>query len=178
MDEKETQQTPVVKMDLIGKKRRTINQSLSYKFPTILPKKKIIGVQRVSKVVKGGRKMSFRVSIAAGNGYDRVAVGMGKSPYSLKAIEKGKIDATYYLNGVNFTITKEKSIAHDIVGHFRAAKVQLMARRAGTGVIAGRAVRSVLSVTGLKNISCKQIGSRNLLNNARAVVGALDMLLN
>jgi small subunit ribosomal protein S5 len=159
------------------KKLRSTDSYPSHKFATLLTKKRIISVQRVSKVVKGGRKMSFRASIAAGNGHDRVAVGMGKSPSTLKAIEKGKQDANYYPNGVQFDLTKDRSIAHDIVGRYRAAKIRLMQRRAGTGLIAGGAVRSVLSVTGIENISCKQFGSRNLLNNAKAVLKALDNLI-
>jgi small subunit ribosomal protein S5 len=159
------------------KKLRNTDSYPSHKFATLVPKKKIISVQRVSKVVKGGRKMSFRASIAAGNGHGRVAIGMGKSPSTLKAIEKGKQDANYYTNAIEFDLTKDKSIAHDIVGRYRAARVRLMTRRPGTGLIAGGAVRTVLSVTGLENISCKQFGSRNLLNNAKAVLKGLESLI-
>lgn len=135
---------------------------------------RVIQIRRVSKVVKGGKKLSFRAVVVIGNEKGQVGVGVGKAGDVIGAVRKGVADGKKQL--VDVSITKSSSITHITQGVAGGAKVIVRPAAPGTGVIAGGAVRTVLELVGLKNILAKQLGSNNPLNNARATVDALDGL--
>jgi small subunit ribosomal protein S5 len=135
---------------------------------------RVVQIRRVSKVVKGGKKLSFRAIVIVGNERGQVGVGVGKASDVIGAVKKGVADGKKQL--VDVPLTKANSIPHPIEGRGGAAKVMLRPAAPGTGVIAGGAVRIVLEMAGVKNVLAKQLGSDNPLNNARAAVNALDLL--
>lgn len=135
---------------------------------------RVVQIRRVSKVVKGGKKLSFRAIVIVGNERGQVGVGVGKASDVIGAVKKGVADGKKQL--VDVPLTKANSIPHPIEGRGGAAKVMLRPAAPGTGVIAGGAVRTVLEMAGVKNVLAKQLGSDNPLNNARAAVNALDLL--
>jgi small subunit ribosomal protein S5 len=133
-----------------------------------------IKISRVSKVTKGGKKLSFRAIVVIGDENGKVGVGVAKADDVVNAFKKAKTDARKNL--IKLPITKSLSIPHNVVGDFRACKVIMRPSIEGSGVIAGGAVRTVLEVAGVKNVIAKQLGSNNLLNNARAAICALENL--
>jgi small subunit ribosomal protein S5 len=135
---------------------------------------RVVQIRRVSKVVNGGKKLSFRAIVIVGNERGQVGVGVGKASDVIGAVKKGVADGKKQL--VDVPLTKANSIPHPIEGRGGAAKVMLRPAAPGTGVIAGGAVRIVLEMAGVKNVLAKQLGSDNPLNNARAAVNALDLL--
>lgn len=135
---------------------------------------KVIQIRRVSKVVKGGKKLSFRAIVVVGNEKGQVGVGVGKASDVIGAVKKGVADGKKHL--VDIPITKSNSIPHPVNGVGGGAKVIMRPAAPGTGVIAGGAVRTVLELVGVRNILAKQLGSNNPLNNARAAVDALSTL--
>lgn len=135
---------------------------------------RVIQIRRVSKVVKGGKKLSFRAIVVIGNDRGQVGVGVGKAGDVIGAVRKGVADAKKQL--VEIPITKGSSIPHRANGVAGGAKVLIRPAAPGTGVIAGGAVRTVLELSGVKNILAKQLGSSNPLNNARAAIDALSSL--
>ncbi|MBS3027749.1 MAG: 30S ribosomal protein S5 [Dolichospermum sp. DET50] len=135
---------------------------------------RVIQIRRVSKVVKGGKKLSFRAIVVVGNERGQVGVGVGKASDVIGAVKKGVADGKKHL--IDIPITKANSIPHPIDGIGGGAKVMMRPAAPGTGVIAGGAVRTVLELAGIKNILAKQLGSNNPLNNARAAVNALSTL--
>jgi small subunit ribosomal protein S5 len=135
---------------------------------------RVVQIRRVSKVVKGGKKLSFRAIVVVGNEKGQVGVGVGKAADVIGAVRKGVADAKKQL--VDVSLTKANSITHVINGVAGGAKVIMRPAAPGTGVIAGGAVRTVLELAGVKNILAKQLGSNNPLNNARAAVNALETL--
>nr|YP_010517001.1 ribosomal protein S5 [Haslea provincialis]UXN44783.1 ribosomal protein S5 [Haslea provincialis] len=135
---------------------------------------RLIKISRVSKVTKGGKKLSFRAVVVVGDENGKVGVGVAKADDVVNAFKKAKTDGRKNL--VTFPITKTLSIPHRVNGDFGACKVIMRPSIEGSGVIAGGAVRIVLEVAGVKNVIAKQLGSNNLLNNARAAVCALDNL--
>jgi small subunit ribosomal protein S5 len=137
---------------------------------------RLIKVSRVSKVTKGGKKISFRAIAVIGNKNGKVGIGVAKADDVIDAFKKAKTDARKNL--INIELTKSLTISHDITGNFGACKVIMRPSIEGSGVIAGGAVRTVLEVAGIKNIIAKQLGSNNLLNNARASIIALNTLTN
>ena len=137
---------------------------------------RVIQIRRVSKVVKGGKKLSFRAIVVVGNEKGQVGVGVGKAADVIGAVKKGVADGKKHL--VDVPITKSNSIPHPADGIGGGAKVIMRPAAPGTGVIAGGAVRTVLELAGVKNILAKQLGSNNPLNNARAAVNALGTLRN
>jgi small subunit ribosomal protein S5 len=132
---------------------------------------RVIQIRRVSKVVKGGKKLSFRAIVVVGNGKGQVGVGVGKAADVIGAVRKGVADGKKHL--VDIPLTKNNSIPHPLTGAGGGASVMMRPAAPGTGVIAGGAVRTVLELAGVKNILAKQLGSGNPLNNARAAVNAL-----
>lgn len=132
---------------------------------------KVVQVKRVTKVVKGGKKLSFRAVIIVGNEKGQVGVGIGKATDVIGAVKKGVADAKK--NTVSVPLTKHKSIPHGIDGISGAAQVIMRPSAPGSGVIAGGAVRTVLELAGIQNILTKQLGSNNILNNARATINGL-----
>lgn len=135
---------------------------------------RVIQIRRVSKVVKGGKKLSFRAIVVVGNERGQVGVGVGKAADVIGAVKKGVADGKKHL--VDIPLTKANSIPHPTNGVGGGAKVIMRPAAPGTGVIAGGAVRTVLELAGVKNILAKQLGSNNPLNNARAAVNALSGL--
>ena len=135
---------------------------------------RLIKISRVSKVTKGGKKLSFRAVVVIGDEKGKVGVGVAKADDVVNAFKKAKTDGQKNL--INLPLTKSLSIPHNIVGTFGACKVIMRPSIEGSGVIAGGAVRIVLEVAGVKNVIAKQLGSNNLLNNARAAIIALDSL--
>ena len=135
---------------------------------------RLIKISRVSKVTKGGKKLSFRAIVVVGDENGKVGVGVAKADDVVNAFKKAKTDGRKNL--IKLPITKSFSIPHHVVGNFGACKVIMRPSIEGSGVIAGGAVRIVLEVAGVKNVIAKQLGSNNLLNNARASVCALQNL--
>ena len=135
---------------------------------------RLIKIGRVSKVTKGGKKLSFRAIVVIGDEKGQVGVGVAKADDVVNAFKKAKTDARKNL--IQVPITKSLSIPHRVDGTFGACKIIMRPSIEGSGVIAGGAVRTVLEVTGIKNVIAKQLGSDNLLNNARAAVCALGSL--
>nr|QUS63714.1 ribosomal protein S5 [Haslea silbo]QUS63918.1 ribosomal protein S5 [Haslea silbo] len=135
---------------------------------------RLIKISRVSKVTKGGKKLSFRAIVVVGDENGKVGVGVAKADDVVNAFKKAKTDGRKNL--ITLPITKTLSIPHNVTGDFGACKVIMRPSIEGSGVIAGGAVRIVLEVAGVKNVIAKQLGSNNLLNNARAAVCALDNL--
>lgn len=135
---------------------------------------RLIKINRVSKVTKGGKKLSFRAIVVIGDENGKVGVGVAKADDVVNAFKKAKADG--HKNLIELPITKSLSIPHNVTGQFGACKVIMRPSIEGSGVIAGGAVRIVLEVAGVKNVIAKQLGSNNLLNNARAAVCALQNL--
>jgi len=134
---------------------------------------RVVAIQRVTKVVKGGKKMSFRAVIVVGNEQGKVGVGVGKAGDVITAFRKG-VDGKK--NIISVPLTSSDSIPHPTNGRFGAAKLVLRPSAPGSGVIAGSSIRTVLELAGIKNILSKQLGSKNLLNNARATINGLSSL--
>nr|YP_009541709.1 ribosomal protein S5 [Synarthrophyton chejuense]AYR05718.1 ribosomal protein S5 [Synarthrophyton chejuense] len=135
---------------------------------------RVIQVKRVTKVVKGGKKLSFRAIIIVGNEKGQVGVGIGKATDVIGAVKKGVTDAKKHI--INVALTKTNSIPHKINGISGAAEIIMRPSAPGSGVIAGGSVRTVLELAGIKNILSKQLGSNNVINNARATINALNNL--
>nr|AWT38750.1 ribosomal protein S5 [Licmophora sp.] len=135
---------------------------------------RLIKISRVSKVTKGGKKLSFRAIVVIGDEKGKVGVGVAKADDVVNAFKKAKTDGRKNL--INFPLTKSLSIPHNVNGTFGACEIIMRPAIEGSGVIAGGAVRIVLEVAGVKNVIAKQLGSNNLLNNARAAIDALDQL--
>jgi len=135
---------------------------------------RLVQIQRVSKVVKGGKKLSFRATVIVGNQNGQVGVGVGKANEVSTAVKKGANDAKK--NIIFIPLTKMKTLPHSTYGIDGASKVFIRPAGPGTGVIAGSSIRSVLELAGVQNILAKQLGGNNLLNNARATIVGLQSL--
>ncbi|GAB4472313.1 MAG: 30S ribosomal protein S5 [Elainellaceae cyanobacterium] len=135
---------------------------------------RVVQIRRVTKVVKGGKKLSFRAIVIVGNERGQVGVGVGKAADVIGAVKKGVADGKKHL--VEVPLTKSDSIPHPTNGAGGGAKVMIRPAAPGTGVIAGGSVRTVLELAGVKNVLAKQLGSGNPLNNARAAANALSAL--
>lgn len=135
---------------------------------------KLVKIDRVSKVTKGGKKLSFRAIVVVGDKDGKVGVGVAKAEDVSSAVRKAKFNGKKNL--IKIPLTKSLSIPHDMTGHFGACKIILRPSIEGSGVIAGGSVRIVLELAGIKNVIAKQLGSNNLLNNARATIIALEKL--
>nr|YP_009564961.1 ribosomal protein S5 [Gelidium coulteri]YP_009565361.1 ribosomal protein S5 [Gelidium sinicola]QBA96312.1 ribosomal protein S5 [Gelidium coulteri]QBA96712.1 ribosomal protein S5 [Gelidium sinicola] len=135
---------------------------------------RVVQVKRVTKVVKGGKKLSFRAVLVVGNENGQIGVGIGKASDVIGAVKKGVADAKKH--SIQIPLTKSYSIPHTTEGISGAAKVIIKPSATGSGVIAGGSIRTVLELAGVKNILAKQLRSNNTLNNARAVLNALSSL--
>ncbi|EHA8587470.1 30S ribosomal protein S5, chloroplastic [Cocos nucifera] len=135
---------------------------------------RVVEVRRVTKVVKGGKKLSFRAIVVVGDKKGHVGVGVGKAKEVVDAIAKSAVDARRHI--VTVPMTKYSTFPHRADGDYGAAKVMLRPASPGTGVIAGGSVRVMLEMAGVENALGKQLGSDNALNNARATVVAVQKM--
>jgi len=149
---------------------RKIEESFSEGF-----EERVIYINRVAKVVKGGKNLGFTALVAVGDRSGRVGVGLGKAREVATAIQKGNEVARR--NMKPFPLSDGgRTIPHPVMGEFRSTKVIVMPAAPGTGVIAGSAMRAILEALGIKDIITKVLGSRTAVNVAYATLAALDDL--
>ena len=148
----------------------TKNQSTEQEF-----EEKTIKINRVAKVLKGGRRFRFNALVAVGDKIGRVGLGFGKALEVPDAINKAKANAKK--NIINVPLVKE-TIPHEVIGKCGASVVMLKPAGPGTGIIAGSTVRAIVEVAGIKNILTKSIGSNTAVNLSKATMNALQQLVS
>ena len=171
------QEKPVFRKNTGGKtitKEKRPRRKRSLRLSKKKYEEKVVQVSRVTKVVKGGKKMTFRAIVIVGDTKRKVGVGIGRAEDVNLAIEKAVLNGKKNL--INVPLTLVSSVPHVVNASFGACQIMLRPASLGTGVIAGGSVRTVLELAGIKNILAKQFGSSNILNNAKATILALTNL--
>jgi small subunit ribosomal protein S5 len=135
---------------------------------------KIIQIKRVTKVIKGGKKMTFRVILVIGNFLNQIGIGIGTADDVSTAIEKAIFNGKK--NIINIKINNFFSISQILLLKYKTAKILLKPALLGTGIKASNSIHAILELAGFKNIIVKQLGSNNLLNNTKATILALTLL--
>ncbi len=133
---------------------------------------RVVYINRVSKVVKGGRRFGLTALVVVGDGNGNVGVGLGKSQEVPIAIKKGVEDAKK--NMFSVPLTSEGTLPHEIVGEFGAGRVLIKPASPGTGVIAGGAARAVMELAGVKDVFAKSLGTDNVMNVVKATAAGLQ----
>lgn len=134
----------------------------------------VLQIDRVTRVVKGGRRLRFRATVAIGDRKGRVGIGIGKATEVVNSIKKAVATAKKSL--INVPIAQGDTIPHAVKIKHKSARLMIMPASSGTGVIAGGALRKILSLAGIKNVLSKNFGSRNTLVSAQASIKALQAL--
>lgn len=137
---------------------------------------RVVAINRVTKVVKGGRRFSFAALVVVGNKSGEIGFGTGKAGEVPEAI--GKASRAAKKSSRSVSLKESRTIPHEVIGKFGAARVIMRPAAAGTGVIAGGAVRAVLESVGVKDILTKCVGTRNPHNAVRATLDGLKQLKN
>ncbi len=135
---------------------------------------RVVSINRVSKTVKGGRRMQLTALVVVGDGKGKVGVGLGKSQEVPNAIKKGTEDAKKNLFTV--PVTDEKSVPHEIIGEFGAGRVLIKPAVPGTGVMAGGPVRAIMELAGIQNVITKSLGTSNAMNIVKAAAEGLKAM--
>lgn len=135
---------------------------------------KLVGINRVAKVVKGGRRFGFAALVVVGDGRGRVGVGTGKAKEVPDAMRKATDSAKRKMKRV--PLREGRTIHHDVLGHYGAGKVLLRSAPAGTGIIAGGPMRAIFEALGIQDVVAKAQGSSNPHNMVRATMDALDKI--
>ncbi len=136
---------------------------------------KLVKLNRVAKVVKGGRRFSFSALIVAGDRNGRAGFGLGKANYVADAIAKGIEKAKANMVGIPL---RKSTLPHELIGRYKAAEVLLKPASAGTGIIAGGPVRSVMEALGIRDVLAKSMGASNQMNIVKAVFNALEQIVD
>lgn len=153
---------------------RTANKKPFRKAPAKTLDEIILETKAVVKVTKGGRQRRFQALVLVGDGKGLVGLGTGKANEVSEAVKKARQDANK--NVVKIPIIDERTIPHEVIGVLGATRVVIKPASAGTGLVAGGAVRSVLEIAGVHDIMSKSLGSRKKINVARATISALQSL--
>ena len=135
---------------------------------------RVVSINRVSKTVKGGRRMQLTALVVVGDGNGRVGLGLGKSQEVPNAIKKGVEDATK--NMFSVPLTDEGSVPHEIMGEYGAGRVLIKPAVPGTGVMAGGPVRAIMELAGVKNVITKSLGTSNAMNIVKAAAEGLKAM--
>ena len=135
---------------------------------------RVVSINRVSKTVKGGRRMQLTALVVVGDGKGKVGVGLGKSVEVPNAIKKGTEDAKK--NMFTVPVTDDKSVPHEVIGEFGAGRVLIKPAVPGTGVMAGGPVRAIMELAGVQNVITKSLGTSNAMNIVKAAAEGLKAM--